>query len=114
MLPSVSPDGAAGSTVSVPSAAVTVAQHAAIGVYTTKLSSVPLATGSTFPATSQAYPDAQLVSTVALVSPATPLNATTATLRVSVNPGPPASPGNLYLDITVVDQSGQWSYQSGG
>jgi hypothetical protein len=98
-----------GQQVSVPTAALTVAQAAALGFYTTQLSSVPLATGSSFPSLSQAYPQAQLVSTTLVSS--TP---TSDVFKIVVNPGPPAAPGELSLNITVVDQSGQWAYASGG
>jgi len=108
-LPSITSSGQSGAPVTVPTGAVTVAQAAALGVYTTHLSSVPLAQGSTFPALTQAYPNVQLVST-AVVSYSPP----NATFRVTVDPGPPASPGDLYLDIVVTDQNGQWSYVSGG
>jgi hypothetical protein len=99
----------AGQQVSVPTAAVNVAQAAALGFYTTKLSSVPLAQGASFPALTQAYPTATIVSTTAVSTAPT-----TNVFKVVVNPGPPASPGDLALNITVVDQSGQWAYSSGG
>ena len=97
-----------GGTASVPTGAYQVAQEAGLALYTTNTSAVPLATGVSFPPLSTAYRQAQIVSTELVSS-----SADTYVIRVTVDPGPPAQSGDLFVDITVVDQSGSWKYESG-
>lgn len=107
-VPSANTTGPA--TMRVPSGALRVADKAALAYYTTNFSGVPLAAGAQRPRVSVAFPNATIVSSEALGGGGSQY---VFQITVDPEPGSPNDPGDHYLDITVVDQGGQWAFSGG-